>query len=97
MPLAFHSPSSPVGFLPSPSHSSVFSSPGPPPAHGAPDELSLRPSSMASYDSFYDETTDWNISVAGIYQQVVELEDVSQIDRIVADLQTMKALYSEET
>ncbi|KAI4920950.1 hypothetical protein J4E85_009065 [Alternaria conjuncta] len=96
MPLAFRSPSSPVGFLPSPSHSSVFSSPGPPPV-GASDELSLRPSSVTSYDSFYDETTDWNISVAGIYQQVVELEDVGQIDRIISDLQNMKALYSEET
>lgn len=52
---------------------------------------------MASYDSFYDETTDWNISVAGIYQQVVELEDVGQIDRIISDLENMKALYSEET
>ncbi|KAI4689043.1 hypothetical protein J4E81_007760 [Alternaria sp. BMP 2799] len=89
-------PSSPVGFLPSPSHSSVFSSPGPPPV-GASDELSLRPSSVTSYDSFYDETTDWNISVAGIYQQVVELEDVDQIDRIIEDLENMKALYSEET
>jgi len=96
MPLAFRPPSSPVGFLPSPSHSSVFSSPGPPPV-GASDELFLRPSSVTSYDSFYDETTDWNISVAGIYQQVVELEDVDQIDRIISDLQNMKALYSEET
>jgi len=96
MPLAFRSPSSSVGFLPSPSHSSVFSSPGPPPV-AASDELSLRPSSVTSYDSFYDETTDWNISVAGIYQQVVELEDVGQIDRIISDLENMKALYSEET
>jgi hypothetical protein len=32
--------------------------------------------------------------VADIYEQVVSLEDVTQIDQIIANLQNLKDLYS---
>jgi hypothetical protein len=91
LPLALRSPSSTAGFAPSPS--SIFSSPGPPP-QGSSDELSVRESSVGSYDSFLDATTDWNRYVEEIFQQVIALEDVSQIDEIIDSLQNMKTVFS---
>jgi hypothetical protein len=45
-----------------------------------------------------DETSDWNLRVADIFEQVVSLEDVSQIDRVVEGLQDLKTSYaSRET
>lgn len=47
-----------------------------------------------SSDSFLDGTSDWDLRVADIYEQVVSLEEVSQIDQVIADLRDLKALYS---
>jgi hypothetical protein len=77
LPLALRSPSSTAGFAPSPS--SIVSSRGPPP-QGSSDDLSVRESSVGSYDSFF--------------QQVITLEDVGQIDDIIDSLQYMKAVFS---
>jgi hypothetical protein len=41
-----------------------------------------------------DGVSDWDLRVADIYEQVVSLEDITQIDRIIADLQNLKDLYS---
>jgi hypothetical protein len=41
-----------------------------------------------------DPPTDWNGFVAEIFQQVITLEDVGQIDDIIDSLQYMKAVFS---
>ena len=40
-----------------------------------------------------DGTSDWDLRVAEIYEQVVSLKEVSQIDQVIADLRDLKALY----
>jgi hypothetical protein len=44
-------------------------------------------------DSSLDGTSDWDLRVAEIYEQVVSLKEVSQIDQVIADLRDLKALY----
>jgi hypothetical protein len=39
-------------------------------------------------------SSDWDLRVAEIFEQVVSLEDVSQIDKVIEDLQDLRALYS---
>ncbi|CAN9326644.1 unnamed protein product [Alternaria sp. RS040] len=61
---------------------------------GASDGFSMLESYRGSSDSSLNGTSDWDLRVADIYEQVVSLEDVSQIDQVIADLRDLKALYS---
>ncbi|KAG9188378.1 hypothetical protein G6011_02301 [Alternaria panax] len=89
MPLSPHSPSSTLG---SPPLAFGFPSPRSPPE--ASDNFSVLESYRGSSDGSLEEISDWNLRVADIYQQVVSLTEVSQIDQVIADLQDLKALYS---
>ncbi|CAG5171329.1 uncharacterized protein ALTATR162_LOCUS7309 [Alternaria atra] len=89
LPLSPRSPSSTLNAPPLPLG---FPSPCSPPR--ASDDHSILESYRGSSDSSLDGVSDWDLRVADIYEQVVSLEDITQIDRIIADLQNLKDLYS---
>ncbi|KAL1794887.1 hypothetical protein ACET3X_006703 [Alternaria dauci] len=93
LPLSPHSPSS---TLSSPPFALEFHSPRT--VLGASDNFSMLESYRGSSDGSLEGTSDWDLRVANIYEQVVSLKDASQIDQVIADLQELKALYpSRET
>lgn len=92
MPLSPRSPSSTLGSPPlALEFPALHSAAG---DAGASDGFSMLESYRGSSDSSLNGTSDWDLRVADIYEQVVSLEDVSQIDQVIADLRDLKALYS---
>ncbi|RYN97626.1 hypothetical protein AA0119_g7290 [Alternaria tenuissima] len=89
LPLSPRSPSSTLGSPPLTLEFPALHS-----APGASDDFSMLESYRGSSDSSLDGTSDWDLRVADIYEQVVSLEEVSQIDQVIADLRDLKALYS---
>ncbi|KAH8630777.1 hypothetical protein IG631_15354 [Alternaria alternata] len=89
LPLSPRSPSSTLGSPPL-----VLEFPALHSAPGASDDFSMLESYRGSSDSSLDGTSDWDLRVADIYEQVVSLEEVCQIDQVIADLRDLKALYS---